>query len=200
MYEILKHDGLDDTMLGNLIYMVEMGRDDATVLFRWLSKYACEQPESMEKIFRENNQQTKEALSLAFVRETLRTDQSYRLLRLVNKDISFENYFIPKNSMIRICMWESHRSAESFDNPFLFSPERFLHKDFGADKYSPFGIDQHQCPFSMASLFISGVFLQVLASQFRISAIQDGDPLRGPYHWEPARDFSIHLDDRNQMV
>ena len=41
---------IDETSLGNLIYMVEMGRHDMRGLFHWLSKYGSENPELMAEI------------------------------------------------------------------------------------------------------------------------------------------------------
>src|SRR6185369_7851073 len=50
----LHADGpVDATMLGNLIYMVEMGRYDTYSLFRWLTKFAAENPEMMDRIAQE---------------------------------------------------------------------------------------------------------------------------------------------------
>ncbi len=90
--------GVDETSLGNLIYIVEMGRYDMRLLFRWLSKYAAENPAFLERIAEGKtlDQEGRVSLQEAFVLETLRLNQSERLMRVVNRDISFEGYFIPK--------------------------------------------------------------------------------------------------------
>ncbi len=197
MYRIHCEDGLDDTMLGNLIYMVEMGRDDTTVFFRWLSQYGCDRPDLMKQIAQEhldNLDNLGKPMSEAFVKETLRVDQSYRLLRLVHKDIRFDRYFLPKNTMVRICMWEAHKSEDVFEQPFEFAPERFLNKSYGIDQFSPFGIDQHQCPFGAVSMILSRAFLRTLASGYRMSAFRAGKPVRGAYHWEPAAGSAVLLE------
>lgn len=198
MGHIARESGLDDTMLGNLIYMAEMGRDDVTVLFRWLTKYGSEMPEFLDRIADEDANKLVLAgdMTRAFVSEALRTDQSYRLLRITTRNVEFDGFFIPKNSMIRVCMWESHRSAEVFDRPFEFDPTRFLDNEYNAVEFSPFGIDQHQCPFASLSYLLSEVFLTVMARNYRVRALQDGGPHRGPYHWEPSSRLLVGLESR----
>ncbi len=190
-------DLLDETMLGNLIYMVEMGRFDTRLLFRWLSRYAAEHTEVAERIAADGVESgARGSLAEAFVLETLRTDQSERLLRLVQRDMVFEGYFIPRHSIVRICMWESHHSEPSFPEPLSFQPERFQPHTFSADQFSPFGLDQHQCPFANVAMTTSLVFLRTLLSEYTLTAVQPGEPIRGRYHWEPAHEFSVRLSPR----
>lgn len=136
------------------------------------------------------------SLAEALVLETLRIDQSSRLLRVVEKTIAFEGHVIPRNTLLRICLWESHRAEETFDKPFEFSPERFVDRQYRGDEFSPFGLDRHHCPFAGVTITIACAFLRVLARNYRISASQDGDPMMGPYFWEPAREFAVDLHAR----
>jgi cytochrome P450 len=183
---------IEETMLGNLIYMVETGRYDMRGLFRWISKYAAENPDWVERIASAPPQQSR-TIAEAFVQEVLRLDQSERLMREVLEDIVFEGHFIPKGTLLRVCMWEAHKAEETFDDPFEFRPKRFLNEQAFGEKFSPFGLDQHHCPFSVFSIKLASLFLTELASGFEVSA-EGGDPaVRGPYHWEPSLDFSVSL-------
>jgi cytochrome P450 len=190
--------GLDETSLGNLIYMVEMGRYDMRLLFRWLSKYAAENPALLERIAAGKTADHEGHVSLqeAFVLETLRLNQSERLIRNVNRDINFEGYFIPKESLVRLCLWESHKSSESFDKPFTFNSSRFIHQHPGKDQFSPFGLGSHSCPFSRISTNMSSIFIKILARDYNVEAIADGPPIRAVYHWQPAEQFSVRLTAR----
>lgn len=190
--------GLDETSLGNLIYMVEMGRYDMQLLFRWLSKYAAENPALLEGIAAGKTVGLEGGVSLqeAFVLETLRLNQSERLMRVVNRDISFEGFFIPKGSIVRLCLWESHKSSESFSEPFTFNPGRFIHQHPGKDQYSPFGLGSHSCPFAHISIRMSSTFIKMLAMDYNVEAVSNGPPIRGAHHWQPAEKFSIHLTAR----
>ena len=186
---------LDDTMLGNVIYMVEMGRYDLYSLFRWLSKYAATYPDLMQRIAFEAQQDTVSSPSLlnAFVQETLRMDQSERLIRIAKRDLVFDGYLIPRYATVRLCLWEAHKAPDTFPDPFNFNPERFINQDFAPDQYAPFGLDHHRCPFSDSVVEMSKAFTSVLAVNYSVSPVADGLPVRGAYHWEPASRFSVKL-------
>lgn len=191
----MHHQGaLDATSLGNLIYMVEMGRFDMYSLFRWMSKYAADHPDVIDRISAEP--QGNAPLADAFVLETLRMNQSERLMRVVHRNIMFDGHLIPKRSMVRLCLWESHKSSDSFPDPFLFNPDRFITHTFNKDQFSPFGIDHHSCPFSDISIKMSSVFISVLASGYTLESVEDGPPVRAKHHWQPARRFSLRLKER----
>jgi len=195
----MHHSGdLDETSLGNLIYMVEMGRYDLQLLFRWLSKYAAENPALLERITvgKTTGHEGRVSLQEAFVLETLRLNQSERLMRVANRDISFEGHFIPKGSTVRLCLWESHKSSESFADPFTFDPDRFIHRHPSKDQYSPFGLGKHSCPFAHISTNMSAIFIKMLAMGYVVEAVADGPTIRGPYHWQPAEKFSVRLTAR----
>jgi cytochrome P450 len=188
-------NALDDTMLGNLIYMVEMGRYDTRGLFRWISRNAANAPQWVEEIRNSNTSDTGAAASIArsFILETLRMDQSERLIREVTEDFIFKGFRFPKGWRIRICLWESHKDDVNFPQPFAFDPDRFLSNPPSRDAYSPFGLDRHQCPFSEIAVTLGTVFLQSLAQDYQVSALNDGPGIRGAYHWEPPPGFTVVL-------
>jgi len=183
---------VDDTMLGNLIYMVETGRYDLRGLFRWIAKYGAEHPEWMHQIATADCGHRK-VLTEAFVLEVLRLDQSERLMRDVLHDFAFDGFLIPKGALLRLCMWESHKDATTFGEPFVFDPGRFLNGKSYGEKFSPFGLDQHRCPLADVSIWLASTFLAELACNFDISASGGEPAVRGPYHWEPSPDFEIAL-------
>lgn len=194
-------DDVDDALLGNLIYMVEMGRYDLRALFRWISKYAAENPKLIERIAGESVSDAsdeKRPLADAFVLEVLRMDQSERLMRTVRQDIVFDGFVIPKGALVRVCMWEAHKDSEAFADPFDFNPSRFTPMEKSVNRFSPFGLDQHQCPFSTISTTFGVIFLRILSDNYHVRAIDDGEPVRGAYHWEPNPKFVVELKPRDQ--
>ena len=196
MLQILHRTGdLDDTMLGNLIYMVEMGRYDTRGLFRWISRNAANAPRWVEEIRTSTIRDTATALPVAraFILETLRMDQSERLIREVTEDFTFKGFHFPQSWRVRICLWESHKDSTNFPQPFAFELERFLSNPPSRDAYSPFGLDRHQCPFSEIAVTLGTVFLQSLAQEYKVTALNDGPGIRGAYHWEPPPGFTIRL-------
>lgn len=189
---------LDDTMLGHVIIMVEMGRYDLQGFFRWLLRYAGQNPERMDRIALEDDVEPAvgNSLARAFVLETFRLDQSERLVRQTSKDIVFDGYLIPRHAKIRLCLWESHKSSSHFSDPFTFRPDRFVDGDLPADQFSPFGLDEHYCPLAEPSIFMGTLFLRALARGYRVASVGDGTPVRGAYHWEPPVSFTVRLSPR----
>jgi cytochrome P450 len=190
---------LDDTLLGNLIYMVEMGRYDMYSLLRWLTKHLADHPAWQDRLADEaaGTDSSSRSATECFVWETLRMDQSERLLRRVEKDIVFDGFFIPRGATVRVCLWESHKDDGSFPDPFRFDPERFRDGDPDRDAFAPFGLDQHQCPLGDLALRTSVLFVRELARSHRVEPTCDGLPVRGAYHWEPASRFSPRLTPRH---
>lgn len=203
--QLVREGALDATLLGNLIYMVEMGRYDTYSLFRWLAKYAADHPALIEAIAREEAAAApppgRRSLAEAFVLETLRMDQSERLIRAAQHDIVFEGLLIPKYATVRICLWEPHKSPATFPEPFRFDPARFLaDKDPGADQFAPFGLDAHQCPFGDHAIGLSMIFLRALARAYVPVSLGDGLPVKGAFHWEPASRFGVKLQPRQPIT
>jgi len=192
--------GLDDVALGNLIYMVEMGRYDLHSLFRWLMKYASENPEIMRQIENENISKAPRSVGLAkaFVQETLRMDQSERLIRVVRKRFVFDGYFFPEHAYVRLCLWESHKSEQNFSDAFTFNPQRFIEKNHGIDTFAPFGLDKHRCPMANPVVQMGALLISHLAEDFRVEAITPNSENRGPFHWQPGEDFSVGFFKRRK--
>jgi cytochrome P450 len=201
----LATDGpIDDTMLGNLVYMVEMGRQDIQIFLRWLIRYGIANPDALSQITAEmqagvdgeadSPRQTMSAAE-AFVLEVLRCDQSERLMRIVLEDITFDGYRIPKGSYARICMWEVHHDGDVFNDPYRFDPDRFRTVSPTNDQFSPFGIDNHQCPFGAMTIRIGTTLLRALA-RYNTHISSDGPVVRGAYHWEPSRSLRITMEPR----
>ncbi len=203
--QLVRAGALDATLLGNLIYMVEMGRYDTYSLFRWLAKYAADHPALIDAIAREDAAGSppagRRSLAEAFVIETLRMDQSERLIRTAQRDLVFEGFLIPKHATVRICLWEPHKSAAVFPEPFRFDPARFLgEKDPAPDEFAPFGLDAHQCPFGDLAIGLAVIFLRALARAYVPEPLGDGLPVKGMYHWEPASRFGVKLRPRGPMA
>ena len=183
---------IDETVIGNLIYMVEMGRFDMYSLFRWLTKFLVDNPEITLAISESENLD----LARAFVFETLRMEQSEGLIREANEDFVFDGYLIPKGAALRLCLWEPHKFDDPFTDPFNFNPNRFLDENYSIEQYAPFGLDQHRCPAGDMVIALSSLFVHTLVREFDIECLSDGPPFRGVYHWQPGKDFAVRLIEK----
>ena len=98
--------------------------------------------------------------------------------RVALHDDSFENYFIPKGTIIALFYYGLHRDGKQWDQPLTFSPSRFSKKanaeSLIADPvqlkkvYYPFGAGPRLCignNFAMAEM---AIFLQSFLKQFDI--------------------------------
>lgn len=197
LVRMLADRALDETMLGNLIYQVEMSRSDMKNLFRWLTRHASDDPEVVDTLATEDPPTAGgRSLAEAFVLETLRTDQSERMMRRALRDIVFDGFLIPRHAMVRLCLWESHHAPEAFANPHQFDAGRFKNSMPGNDTYAPFGVDHHQCPMGGLAIRLGMIFLKALARGYRVTALTPGPPTRGAHHWEPSPRFSVQLTPR----
>jgi cytochrome P450 len=193
--KLIQKDTLDETVIGNLIYMVEMGRFDMYSLFRWLTKFLVDNPLDLKNTNEESAgfESLENPIWRAFVLETLRLEQSEGLIRRATEDFVFGGYFIPKGTAVRLCLWEPHKFAHPFSEPFKFDPERFINNTYGIEQYAPFGLDQHRCPAGDLVVELSSLFIQNLVREFEIECISDGPPKRGVYHWQPNEKFTVRL-------
>jgi cytochrome P450 len=179
---------VDDTLMGNLIYVVETTRFDVASLWRWIMYYLASDPLLIARAKAGDDRYLD-----AVVYETLRLNQSEYLMRRVSEAFSFDGYAIPKNSRVRICVWEGHKNPETFPDPFSFRPERFLERTFGVDEYAPFGMDKHRCLGADLTVQLSRAFLRAVLDNFAIEPLHVGAPTRGKHHWEPNEPFTVRL-------
>ena len=191
---------VDATLLGNLVYMVELGRYDLRGLLRWVSRYAAEHATWMERILAESADTHGDprgpSAAEAFVLETLRMDQSERLMRDVKADFIFEGWLVPSGSLVRVCMWEAHKEPMAFPQPFEFNPGRFLGDAPAGDWFSPFGLDHHHCPLAVPAIQVAIAFVRALARGYIVCSRGAEPAVRGPYHWEPSPRFEVALEPR----
>jgi cytochrome P450 len=187
-------DTVDDTIIGNAIYMVERGRHDLRDLLRWMVKYLSDNQAVVAEL-RANLARpgTAPGLTEACVLETLRMDQAEVVNRKAVQSFEFDGYHIPKGSWVSILLREPHRDPANFVEPDRFKPQRFLERTYSADQYSPFGIDQHQCIGKFLVIRVGAIFVEELVGGYSWTVASDGPRHYGHFHWQPSPSFAIEL-------
>ena len=184
--------GLDETALGNFIWLFEPAHFDLYSLWRWILRFLASHPEAMARVQAETGERCRK-LCEAIALETLRLEQSEVLYRTPVRDVVFEGYLIPKGTIMRACLWEGHKNKDVFPDPFKFDPDRFLGRKYKIEEYAPFGLDKTRCVGADLVVDVSAMFIEILLKNFTIALIADGPPVFGTYHWQPSPDFSISI-------
>lgn len=192
---LAKNKLLDPTLVGNLIYLVETIRFDVSSLWRWVLFYLASNRNVTEEIGKALHADRGSAVALvaAAINETLRLNQSEYLLRKVQEDFSYEGHFFPKNSRLRVCVWEGHKDPKLFAEPFKYRPDRFIEQTYTPEEFSPFGMDKHRCLGVDFTMDATQIFIETLLGNFALGGARIAEPEMGKHHWEPNRDFAVEL-------
>ena len=183
---------VDETVVGNLIYMMEIGRYDMRSLLRWIVKYLSDHPSVVADLrAKPAGTEVFTSLAEACVHETLRLDQAEALTREAREEFVFDGYRVPKGSMVRVLLRESHRNADVFPEPEQYKPCRFVGKSYSPNDYSPFGVGEHRCVAAPMVVRLCTMVVEELVSGFTWTVAGDGPRIKGPHHWEPAPNFAI---------
>ena len=189
---------IDETVIGNLIYMVERGRHDLRDLLRWIVKYLSDHPGTVDELLAVIDKPSElSEFAEACVLEILRLDQAENLNRTVLEHIKFEGYDIPKGSGVSILLRETHQDPDNFPDPASFCPRRFVGKKYTADQYAPFGLGEHQCIAGPFVTRVATAFIEELVGGYTWTVIGDGPRTYGHFHWEPSPTFAIDLRPRS---
>jgi cytochrome P450 len=187
-------ESIDDTVIGNAIYMVERGHHDIRDLLRWILKYLGDHPALVTELGADTTDPAyRTKLAESCVLETLRMDQAELLNRTAVEAFTFEGFHVPRGSWVAILLRESHRDPHVFPEPDAFRPHRFLERTYSADEYAPFGIDEHQCIAASLVVRTATLFVEELMKGFSWSVCSDGPRVHGHFHWEPSSSFAIDI-------
>ena len=185
---------VDETVIGNLIQMTEASLYDMHGLWVWILHMLAVNPEAADRMasFAIEDPQASE-YAMAIAREALRMEQSEFIHRIANDDLVFEGHFIPRNSRIRICVWDGHRDAAKFAEPSAFRPDRFMDAIPEIDTYSPFGLDKHRCLGADWTVELAAIYAEELVRRYSLELLRTGPTERGKFHFEPSSQFQVRL-------
>ena len=188
---------IDETIVGNAIYMVERGRHDVRDLLRWVVKHLSDHPAVVAELRAAcATPDGGGPLSEACLLETLRLEQAELLLRKATAPFMLDGYYVPKGSWVCALLRESHRNPACFPEPDRYRPQRFLERTYTLNEYAPFGFGEHQCIGRTLNVRAGAVFVEELATRYDWTVAADGPRVFGPFHWKPSPAFAIDLRRR----
>jgi len=181
----------------NLVYLSMGTRDDTTGLLVWLLWYLAAHPDWRAKVAAAPDSDLAERV----VSETLRLDQSEYVMRATRAPVPIGDYSVPENWMVRVCIREIHRDANTFPDPLRFDPDRFHNGAIGRDKYAPFGIDHRSCTGESLTRTMATAFVRELATGFDVDVVHDAPrELSWNGHWAPAETYRVRLRPRDSVA
>jgi cytochrome P450 len=192
----LEHDARDnDFLFYNLVFMFEIGVGDLTGLATWVLQMLCDHPQWGERVREEATEQTgaRGMTATRIIMETLRLEQSEFILRRTIRPIQFNGYTVPRGWQVRVCVHESHRNGNVFEEPNEFNPARFRKRPFTRDEYAPSGMNNKSCLGEHLTLTFGRIFVQELACGYGWRAIKNGPPEAGAYHWRPSSLLGVDI-------
>ena len=131
----------------------------------------------------------------AIIKETLRLHPPVPLLlpRKAEKDVEICGLTIPKDAQVLVNVWTIGRDPTLWDNPTLFSPERFIGSDIDITdrnfELAPFGAGRRICPGMMLAIRMLHLMLGSLINSFDWK-LEDG---MKPEDMDMEEEFGITL-------
>jgi cytochrome P450 len=84
--------------------------------------------------------------------------------RITNETISIRGYEIKPNTVVMGCIYLTHHREDTYPEPHLFKPERFLERQFSPYEYLPFGGGSRRCVgMALAQLELKLVIVEILS-------------------------------------
>lgn len=186
----------DETLVGNWVYALNVGRADLTALWLWVLKLLGDEPgeaERLRTVVRSGAGGEGAAIAWRIVRETLRMEQSEYIYRIARREIRFRDLRIPKGWRVRILIREGHRDAAYFPDPDRFDPDRWSGAPDADPRFQPFGLGAHACIGVPITESLSTIFLTELARGFDWQVVEDGPREYGWAHWQPSARLRLAL-------
>ncbi|XP_051130183.1 cytochrome P450 81Q32-like [Andrographis paniculata] len=173
----------DETIKDLLLVLLQGGASTSSIALEWAFTLLLHNPETLEKARAEidarvgHNRLITEAdvAELPYLRqiilETMRLHPPVSILmpHLSSADCTVGGYRIPAGTVLLLNIWEIHHSAELWDEPERFRPERFEgvegKRELGI-KLLPFGLGRRACPGENLAMMNIGLALGALIQCF----------------------------------
>ncbi|RZB88985.1 Geraniol 8-hydroxylase [Glycine soja] len=156
---------MDKNMIEHLSHDIFVAGTDTTAsTLEWAMTELVRHPHVMSKAKQELEQITSKGNPIeegdigklpylqAIVKETLRLypPVPFLLPRKADRDVDIGGYTIPKDAKVLVNMWTICRDPTLWDNPTMFSPDRFLGSDIDVKgrnfELAPYGAGRRICP------------------------------------------------------
>jgi cytochrome P450 len=160
------------------------GFETTAVVLAWAWLLVSQHPEVEEKLFAEvdsvleGHAPTSEDIprlryTKMILEETMRLYPSAWIFTRTNLEAdTIGGYSIPKGSLLFVCPYATHRRAEEWQDPEVFSPERFAEACPGRPRFGfyPFGGGPRQCIGEAFAMTEMQLVIAIMAQRFTLRA------------------------------
>jgi cytochrome P450 len=185
------HDGegmSDDLVLSESMQLLVAGHETSSNALSWLLYLLSSRPDCLERLRHEFDSVLGEASlhysdvsKFAFasqgIREALRLYPPFWMVdRMALSDDRVEDLVIPKGSTVVVFIYGAHHSAQSWENPESFEPQRFSKENQKAHRpftYLPFGAGPRGCIGGNYAMLQILMILSVLVRKYDLQLAPD---------------------------
>ncbi len=164
-----KRGVMDDEMIaGFQRLLLVAGNDTTAATLSWVIERLARHPQVLARL--EDGVAAGDDTYLdAVITETLRLRPTVPFTaRMVNRDVVINNTYLPRGSMVWLYINAIHRSADLYDAPDEFRPERFLGTVPDPYHWLPFGGGINRCLGAHMSQFEMRVLLRTILQEFTL--------------------------------
>jgi cytochrome P450 family 110 len=118
--------------------------------------------------------------------------------RITNETISIRGYEIKPNTVVMGCIYLTHHRKDTYPEPHLFKPERFLERQFSPYEYLPFGGGSRRCVgMALAQLELKLVIVEILSHcQLQLIGKLPIMPVRRGVTLAPKGGISVRVESK----
>jgi len=116
------------------------------------------------------------------IKETMRrySPVSQVPARRATKDVQLGDYFIPKDTLVGVSIYDIHHDKDVYGDPYNYRPERWtkeeqLKNKIPSTSWIPFSSGSRVCVGNNFSLFEQRVFLVELLTRFEIESLDENE-------------------------
>ena len=172
-----------DEVVANAIIFYEAGYETTSTALGFIAHVLVNNPQIQEKVREEVLQLYKEEGKFDYntvnkltymqcvINETMRfyPPVTTFVTRTANEDYNYKDITIPKNSTVRIPVYQLHHNEEYWPNHNVFDPERFRDKaNIDPVTFQPFGTGPRNCIGMRFALYEMKLALSKLLSKYRL--------------------------------
>lgn len=158
----------DDELTDELLTLLVAGYETTATSLAWTWELLLRRPDVLERV-RAGSDADSPALLGAVIREALRLRPVFRFVsRRLRSPLELGGYRLPAGTSVGANVYLTHRRPDTYPEPALLVPERFLRRTPEPGTWIPFGGGVHRCLGASFAVFEMEVVLRTVLGMARL--------------------------------